>query len=189
MPIPLSLEAWQVSSRQDFACYLRLLAYDCEQVCQERDPGFPVATRWTNRTVDGFLWAWVLLLRGQAADAGPGWRGLACQLDVLRTAPGETNLAVADPQLDSEDVAGAADLRAYAAALAVDFARDRREMRAKAERGEWVGDGGSWAHRTLHGWLAGWASWVAADSPLHAELEPVTWRSVALQLSAAKIYE
>ncbi len=77
----------------------------------------------------------------------------------------------------------------YAATLATDFARDQREYQTKISRGNWAGDGGSWAHGTLYNWLDAWAAWVGADSPLHVQLEPVTWRSVALQLSAAKIYE
>ncbi|MFE7214121.1 hypothetical protein ACFY0A_38010 [Streptomyces sp. NPDC001698] len=75
----------------------------------------------------------------------------------------------------------------YVATLATDFVRDQREQQTK--NAEWAGDGGSWAHDTLYDWLDSWASWVAADSPLHAQLEPVTWRSVALQLSAVRIYE
>ncbi|MEU5025707.1 hypothetical protein [Streptomyces milbemycinicus] len=38
-------------------------------------------------------------------------------------------------------------------------------------------------------WLDAWAAWVGANSPRHAQLEPVTWRSIALQLSVARIYE
>ncbi|MEU6961292.1 hypothetical protein [Streptomyces chrestomyceticus] len=85
------------------------------------------------------------------------------------------------------DTAG--DLLMYAASLATDFSRDQRDCQAKAERGEWTGDGGSWAHGTLYDWFEAWGAWVGADSPRHAGLEPVTWRSIALQLSVARSYE
>ncbi|MEV7523524.1 hypothetical protein [Streptomyces sp. NPDC091371] len=88
-----------------------------------------------------------------------------------------------------DEVDGADSLRMYVATLAVDFARDQRETRVKADRGEWAFDGGSWAHGDLHAVLESWAAWLAADTPYHAKLEPVTWRSVADQLSAAQIYE
>ncbi|WP_189954392.1 hypothetical protein [Streptomyces alanosinicus] len=74
-------------------------------------------------------------------------------------------------------------------ALAVDFRRDERERRARAERGEWAGDGGTWAHGILGDWLDAWAWWLRATTPVHARLEPVTWRSIALQLGAAQGYE
>lgn len=45
---------------------------------------------------------------------------------------------------------------------------------------------GSWGTAVR---LASGAAWVGANSPLHTQLDPVTWRSVALQLSVARIYE
>ncbi len=187
-----------MDSRADFAAYLRFLAFDCEHACGGQDPEAPTAQHWTHRSIDDFLWGWVRLLHGridgtdllhEATPGQPGWRGLAYQLDRVRTTPPMFNCAFADSGTKPEEVETVWGLRLYAAALATDFARDRREMRAKADRGEWAGDGGSWAHSTLYDWLASWSAWVGANSPLHAQLDPVTWRSVALQLSVARIYE
>ncbi|MEH0416047.1 hypothetical protein [Streptomyces sp. B21-083] len=199
MPASRNIDSWQqVDSRADFAAYLRRLAADCEQACTDQDPHSPAAERWTHRSINTFLWGWVRLLGSridgtdllheQAPDQ-PGWPGLAYQLDIVRTTPPAFNCALADSGTTSDEVNTVRDLRMYAATLATDFARDERERQAKISRGEWAGDGGSWAHSTLYDWLDAWAAWVGATSPFHAQLEPVTWRSVALQLSAAKIYE
>ena len=199
MPASRNIDSWQqVDSRQDFAAYLRFLAFDCEGACGTQDYEAPTAQRWTHQSINGFLWGWVRLLGGrldgtdllhEEAPGRPGWRGLAYQLDMARTTPPGFNCALADSGTTSDDVHTAWDLRMYAATLATDSARDQREWQAKIDRGEWASDGGSWAHSTLYDWLDAWAAWVGATSPLHAQLEPVTWRSVALQLSAAKIYE
>ncbi|MGW6690862.1 hypothetical protein [Streptomyces sp. NPDC054961] len=199
MPLPHPIGSWQqVASRRDFTAYLDQLSAACESACAGQDSRTPPAERWTNQSVDGFLWAWVRLLESrldgtdllhEEAPGRPGWQGLAHQLHVLRTSPTGFNGALADAVTDPDEVGSAHDLRLYAATLAVDFARDRRETRARASRGEWAGDGGSWAYGTLWQVLDSWASWLAADSPFHAELEPVTWRSVAQQLSAAQVYE
>jgi hypothetical protein len=68
--------------------------------------------------------------------------------------------------------------------------RERREMTAKAKRGAWTGDGGTRAHLTLSGFLEKRAAWLeAATSTFRAQVEPVTWRSIALQLNIARSYE
>lgn len=194
-----NIDSWQqVNSRAGFAAYLRFLAFDCEGAGEGKDPGAPSARRWTHQSIDGFLWGWVRLLRSridgtdllqEEAPGRPGWRGLAYQLDRVRTTPPMFNCAFADSGTRPEEVDTVWGLRLYAAALATDFARDQREMRARADRGERIGDGGSWAHSALRDWLGAWAAWVGADSPRHAQLDPVTWRSVAEQLSVARIYE
>lgn len=199
MSPPRNIGSWsQVDSRQDFAAYLHLLAADSEQACNGQDPHAPAAQRWTNRTVNDFLWGWVRLLGRridgtdllqEEAPGRPGWRGLAFQLESARTSPPAFNCALADSGTQPHEVDSAIDLRWYAATLATDFTRDQRELRAKIRRGEWAGDGDSWAHSTLYDWLDAWAAWVGTNSPRHTRLEPVTWRSIALQLSAAQIYE
>ncbi|MFI8280237.1 hypothetical protein ACIGBH_36100 [Streptomyces sp. NPDC085929] len=179
MAIPKTVEAWhRVESRPDLVAYLLLLSAEDE------------AAR-AHRGIDGFLWGWVTVLDRHldgTAALGGGWRGLACQLYRARTAEPRQDPALAEPPTDEDAVSDAADLRRYVATLAVDFARDRREMHARAARGLWAGDGGSWAHGTPHAWLDSWAAWLAATRWAH-ELEPVTWRSIAEQLSAAQIYE
>lgn len=199
MPAPRNIDSWQqVKSWQDFTAYLQRLSADCETACDGQDPRIPAAQRWTNQSVDGFLWAWVRLLQGRLDDTDllheeapgqPGWQGLAFQLDTLRDSPPGFNSAPADSVTEPYQVSSAHDLRLYAATLATDFARDDRETQAKISRGEWAGDGGSWASGTLSQVLESWSAWLAADTPFHAQLEPVTWRSVAHQLSAAQIYE
>ena len=187
-----------MNSRQDFAAYLHLLAADCEQACTGRDFDDPAVRRWTNRTIYDFLWGWVRLLGKridgtdqlwEEAPGRPGWQGLAFQLDEARTSPPGFNCALADSGTRSHEVVSAIDMRWYVATLATDFAADQRKRQAAIGRGEWTGDGGGWAHSTLPDWLDAWAAWTGADSPHHVRLEPVTWRSVALQLSAAQIYE
>ncbi|MFK4066773.1 hypothetical protein [Streptomyces sp. NPDC029674] len=196
MPTALNIDSWrQVKSRQDFTAYLQRLSADCEAACEGQDPRTPAARRWTNQSVDGFLWAWVRLLGSRLdgtdllqAPGRPGWQGLAFQLDTLRTSPPELDSSLAGSVTEPGEVHTAHDLRLYAATLAVDFARDQRETQAKISRGEWAGDGGSWASGTLSQVLESWAAWLGA-TPFHAQLEPVTWRSVAHQLTAAQIYE
>ncbi|MCF0078301.1 hypothetical protein [Streptomyces lomondensis] len=193
------IDSWQqVKSKRDFTAYLQLMSADCETACGGQDPGMPTAQHWTNQSVDGFLWAWVRLLESringtdllhEEAPGRPGWQGLAFQLDTLRTSPPGFDSAPADVVTAPGSVGSARDLRLYAATLATDFARDQRERQAKLSRGEWAGDGGTWAHGTLYNVLDAWAAWLGADSPFHARLEPVTWWSIAHQLSAARIYE
>ncbi|MFD8386081.1 hypothetical protein ACFV2X_47560 [Streptomyces sp. NPDC059679] len=194
-----SIDSWrQVESRQGFAAYLGFLAFDCEQACSGQEAEPPTVSRWTNRTIDGLLWGWAGLLGGrldgtdllhEEAPDRPGWQGLAYQLDIARTISPGFNLVLADSEIEPNEVDTPRDLRRYVATLATDFARDQEECQAKIDRGQWAGDGGSWAHSTLYDWLGAWAAWVGANSPRHAQLEPVTWRSVALQLSVARIYE
>ena len=187
-----------MDSRADFAAYLLALAFGSDLACGRQGSEAPTAQLWTHQSINGFLWGWVRLLGSridgtdllhEEAPGQPGWRGLAYQLDTVRTTPPGFNCALADSGTKPEEVDAVRDLRMYAATLATDFARYQREMQAKAERGEWAGDGGSWAHSTLHDWLDAWAAWVDQDSPSHAQLEPVTWRSIAVQLSVARIYE
>jgi hypothetical protein len=199
MFVPRDSDSWQqVNSRQDFAAYLRLLSAECEQACHGQDFNEPVVQQWTNRTISGFLWGWVRLLGTridgtdllqEEAPGRPGWHGLAFQLAKARTAPPGFNCALADSGTQSHEVHSAVDLRWYVATLATDFTRYEGKLQAAIRRGEWAGDGGSWAHSTLYGWLDAWAAWTDANSPHHTRLEPVTWRSVALQLAAAQIYE
>ncbi|MES4909185.1 MULTISPECIES: hypothetical protein [unclassified Streptomyces] len=194
-----SIDSWQqVESRQDFAAYLRFLAFDCEQACSGQDAEPPTVNRWTNQTINGLLWGWVRLLGDrldgtdllhEEAPGRPGWQGLAYQLDTVRTTSPGFDCMLTAPGTEPDEVDTPRDLRRYVATLATDFARDEKESQAKFDRGQWAGDGGSWAHSTLYDWLDAWAAWVGANSPFHAQLEPVTWRSVALQLSAARIYE
>ncbi|MFD3456195.1 hypothetical protein ACFWVC_28960, partial [Streptomyces sp. NPDC058691] len=108
--------------------------------------------------------------------AGRAGGGLAHQLDTARTTPPTFDPVLAGSAVISDDVDSARDLRMYAGALATDFGRDRREVLARISRCEWAHDEDAWA------------AWVN-DTPLTDRLEPVTWRSVALQLSAARIYE
>ncbi|GGT51598.1 hypothetical protein GCM10010271_64680 [Streptomyces kurssanovii] len=92
---PRSPDCWQqVTSRQDFTAYLRQLSADCESACGGQDPRIPTAQRWTNQSVDAFLWARVRLLERrldgtdllhEESPGRPGWRGPAFPLDTLRT--------------------------------------------------------------------------------------------------------
>lgn len=115
----------------------------------------------------------------------PGGEEAGAHVPVTSSSPGvELDSGILPDRVDS-----AQDLRGYAAALAVDCHRAERERRARAERGEWAGDGGSGAHSTLYDWLDGWPAGAGARSPLHARLAPVSWQSIALQLDAAPSHE
>ncbi|MEU6341529.1 hypothetical protein ABZ883_11350 [Streptomyces sp. NPDC046977] len=197
-PSPTAGSWHHVESRQDFAAYLEHLAADCERACTGRATGELPAGRWTNQSVDRFLRGWARLLGHringtdllhEQAPGRPGWQGLAHQLDAARTATPAPVTVGAVPGITSEQVESAEDLRTYVTALAADFDRDRQECLARIRRGGRADDGSGWAHGTLYNWLEAWAAWVGGTSPLHGQLEPVTWRSVALQLSAARIYE
>ncbi|MGV4988356.1 hypothetical protein ACVB8X_13560 [Streptomyces sp. NRAIS4] len=194
-----SPRSWhEVGSRQEFAAYLGFLADDCERACTGDSTARPAVLPWGNRTIDDFLRGWVRLLGSRAgggivvserAPGEPGWRGLACLVDGARTASPRYDRVLADPATGPDEVDSAEGLRGYAAELALGFRRDERERQARADRGEWAGEGDTWAHSTLYHWLDAWSRWVTAESPLHARLEPVTWHSVALQLGAAQGYE
>lgn len=200
MPPSRNIDSWQlVDSRQDFAAFLRFLSFDCGHPRSGTDCETPEAQQWVHTSIQGFLWGWVGLLGRrhngkdllhEEAPGRPGWRGLAYQLDTVRTSSPGYNCILADSGLTNpEEVDNPNDMRMYAATLAMAFPRDPRERQAKIEGREWAGDGETWAHSTLHGWLASWAAWVGTNSPMHAQLDPVTWRSVALQLSIARLYE
>ncbi|WP_441249121.1 hypothetical protein [Kitasatospora sp. McL0602] len=199
MPVPRSIDSWQqVESRQGFAAHLWFLARDSERACLAPDSRAPAARRWAHRSIDSFLRGWGRVLDGLADGTEPpygettgqlGWQGLARQLDTARATPPGSGPVLADPAADSDsisdEVTTATELRRYLDALAADFLRDEREQRTLSA----LTARGGWAHHALPSWLGAWSAWVAAESPLHAELEPVTWRSVALQLSAARVYE
>ncbi|MYW04529.1 hypothetical protein [Streptomyces sp. SID3343] len=208
------LEPWQlVHCRADFATYLRFLARDGERARSDPEPDEHTARRLPHTSIDGFLWGWFRLL-GSGLDgtdsvyetAGPlGWRELAHQLDAVRTTPpgfdhesadrgfGPDGDARAAPgshvDIEPEQVDTARDLRRYIAVLATDFARDRREHPVSTDPGEAAGADGGWAHGTLSDWLEAWSAWIGDTSPSHGHVDPVTWRSVARQLSAARVYE
>ena len=195
---------WQeVSTLEDFVVFLRLLAEDVERMGRaDGDPGAVEA--WTNVTVSSFLWAWVSVLRpvldggdlpGKEMEGVPGWGGLAYQLHRARTATPGYNCVLADSGAEWHDVADVNGLRMYLAALATDFHREQRELAEMGGRGEWSGDGGRWAHSGSGAWLDAWAAWLddayLAVTPTRdrSEIEPVNWRSIAVQLAAARVYE
>ncbi|MEV7526063.1 hypothetical protein [Streptomyces sp. NPDC091371] len=107
MSLRRKIGSWrQVESRQDFTAFLQLLSADCETACDGQSPRTPAALSSTNQSVDGFLWAWVRLLESrldgadlvyEEAPGRPGWRGLALQLDTLRTSPPGFDSALAGP--------------------------------------------------------------------------------------------
>jgi hypothetical protein len=184
--------------------FLRLLVEDVERA--GRAGGDPGATAsWTNVTVFSFMWAWVSAVRAaldggdmpgrDTEGGGPGWVGLAYQLRRARTAMPRYNCVLADSGAEWHDVTDVNGLRMYLAALAMDFHREQQELAEKSRRGEWTGDGGRWAHSSLGAWLDAWAAWLEgaylAAIPVRdrSEIEPVTWRSVAIQLAAARVYE
>lgn len=91
-------------------------------------------------------------------------------------------------------------LRAYLHWLIKDFRLDRAEVAERTRIDKWHNQG-RWAHGILSNWLGAWAAWLddAYLKPLPAMMvklgiqrepvEPMSWRSIAIQLSGARIYE
>jgi hypothetical protein len=77
------------------------------------------------------------------------------------------------------------DFVAYLQLLAVDFEADERELVERRGAGHFVLEG-RWAHGSVAAVLDAWAAWL---QDTQEDLEPLTWRSLALQLSAARVYE
>lgn len=183
-------EPWRaVESLDGFAAYLKHLVADLHGPAPENP----------ERDLKDFFWAWARAVNSgwlggasafAVAEGEPGWRCLAFQIhDALTGRPG-FNCVWADWGTDWQEVHMRYHLAGYLGGLAMSVHHERREMAAKAERGEWTGDGGAWAHLTLSGFLESWAAWLEDANPtLTAHVEPVTWRSIALQLSIARIYK
>ncbi len=142
--------------------------------------------------VDDLLLRWAAALPDHAPE--PGWQGLADQLLGTLAAPPAGH---AEPAalVDEPAVTTSGELRAWLLVLACDYARDRAWRKARQARGQWAGDGGGWASASPAGFLESWESWLSStlgttptfpDTP---PIEPVTWASVAWQLSAARVYE
>jgi hypothetical protein len=178
-----------VETLEGFATYLKHLVADF----QGQQPHNP------ERDLEDFFWSWARAVGSgwlggasafAVAEGEPGWRCLAFQIhDALTGRPG-FNCVWADWGTDWQEVHMQYHLAGFLGGLATSVYRERREMAAKAERGEWTGDGGTWAHLTLSGFLESWAAWLEdANSAFRAQVEPVTWRSIALQLNIARIYE
>ena len=204
----MQVEPWRdVESVQDFVSYLRLLADECARAVGDGD-GDPSAQSWTNRSINDFLWAWSPAVRRllETVDSAhdhdqPGWRGLAFQLHLARMTKPGFNCVFADSGLRCDEVDSALHLQMHLAALATGFACEQREIAERTRRGDSALDAGSWVHRRLDAFLHAWAAWLegACLKPLPSSamksgierppVEPVTWRSIAFQLDAARTYE
>lgn len=207
MTHPTTIDNWQdVNSLQEFVAYLRLLAADAGRAESAAQP-------WPNGTIPDFLAAVATLLAAgptRAADGGPEsgisaqaeWWQLAVLLRDAQTeppaalpgAPGESN--------DAKSVDSVEGLLAYLRWLIEDCRQDGAETAERAKTGaEEDPDSGRWAHSTLPNWLDAWAGWLEAcylkPHPAmmiqlgadRTPVEPVGWRSIAIQLSGARIYE
>ena len=192
-----------VDSADDFVAYLRLLAADAERA--EQGTG-----RWLNTTIPDFLSAIDTLLglprdqaaRGDSAFVEPvmtTWRELAVLLHKAANERPVTRLDETDEQADAKAVDSLASLRAYLRWLIEGFRLDTAEVAERTRVNEWH-NSGRWAHGFLSNWLAAWAAWLegylgprpALMVKLGIErepVEPVSWRSIAIQLSGARIYE
>jgi hypothetical protein len=192
---------YDVDTVEQFTAFLQRMA---EQVHEAKagddDAPLPLA----DPALEEFLWAWTHVLgdglsgRGpllQDQDGHPGWRGLAFQIHIaLTTAPNHKHIpADSGLDVDSETVSTAHELLQFLGALAIDLSRDQREMREREARGQWAGDGGSWAYYELDYFLDAWARWLSSYLRPHPwpkpSIEPVTWQSIAVQIQAARIYE
>jgi hypothetical protein len=101
--------------------------------------------------------------------------------------------AMATPQNinDAEAVETAADFVAYLDLLAIDYQEDVAKCRASGNPFY----EGSWAHQDLGKFLDRWAAWLQAmvveGRPHYStdEIDPPSWRSMAIQLDTARGYE
>jgi hypothetical protein len=202
MSAPRHVDAWSVvESAEDFVAYLLLLSRNAEQAREEGTP-------WRNDTIPEFLTAFADLIRSShyCADFiegfGPpsmnSWRDLAALLHAARGRVARDEQPAPEPISDRADVNDAETLRGYIQWLTDDFQADRADSAERAAAGLWA-HGGRWAHALIENWLGTWSYWLRdwylkISSPelkaeRTAQVEPVTWASIARQLSAARIYE
>lgn len=202
MSVPRHVNALSVvESAGDVVAYLLLLSRDAEQA---REKGMP----WRNDTIPEFLKAFADLIRSShyCADFNEGfgpppmnsWRDLAALLHAARGAMARGELPAPEPINDRRGVDDSETLRGYIQWLIDDFQADQTDLAKRAAAGLWTHEG-RWARAILENWLKTWSYWLRdwylkTSSPeLKAEraarLEPVTWTSIAHQLSAARIYE
>lgn len=144
-----------------------------------------------------FLGGWVsyLVVGDHPFDEAPGWQGLARFLYEARDHEFVYPCHKPSDLIDDETrVSSASDLVFYLIWLCKDFADDQEELAERARLGLWALEG-RWAHSDLGGWLETWAAWLeGAHMPTNprrerSEVEPVTWRSCANQLAAARVHE
>lgn len=176
-----------MTSLETFRDYLLVLSREAE--------GQP--SQWRNTTVPAFLSGWVsyLVTSHDSLQTVPGWGGLARFLHEARNHEfAYPSYGPSDLVDDEERVATKGDLVFYLIWLCLDHAADQKELAERASRGLWAAEG-RWAHSGLSAWLETWAAWLeGAHMPTNpwrdrCEVEPVTWRSCANQLGAARVYE
>ncbi|MEY9860555.1 hypothetical protein ABH935_006192 [Catenulispora sp. GAS73] len=105
-----------------------------------------------------------------------------------------------DIQGEAKEVDGLDSLLGYVRWLIDDFLLGQAETAERTRNNKWSYFG-KWARGSLPAWLGAWAAWLedAYLKPLPAlmvkhgitrePIETVSWRSIAIQLSGARIYE
>ncbi|MEZ0114777.1 hypothetical protein ABH920_008812 [Catenulispora sp. EB89] len=206
MTQPASVEDWQdVEGIEYFVAYLHLLA--AEAGAAEHGMG-----SWRNATIPDFLAAIGTLLAftqtqialGNPVFAEPmmtDWWEVACLLSTARhEAPASLPEATTGNLGDAKAVEGLDSLLDYVRWLIGDFRLDAAEVAERTSWNKWDSQG-RWAYGVLSNWLGTWAAKLedAYLKPLPAlmiklriqrdPVEPVSWRSIAVQLSGARIYE
>jgi hypothetical protein len=127
------------------------------------------------------------------------WSEFAVLLHNATTEPPTTSADGVDKHPDAKTVDSLESLRAYLHWLIEDFRLDTAEVAERTRINKWH-NSGRWAHGFLSNWLAAWAAWLegylrprpALMVKYGIEREPVkpmSWRSIAIQLSGARIYE
>lgn len=189
-----------VEDLDGFATYLLALAADAAEATG-------IAT-WLNTTIEGFLDAVATLLA--AADANPSaegkmpepttWNELATLLYNARNHQIASPAATNNRLNDAKSVEDRDALLAYIRWLINDLQQDRAEAAERIQAGRWAGEG-RWADWMLPNWLEAWGRWLrdAYLKPLpplmvrlgitREPIEPAGYRSIAIQLSGARIYE
>jgi hypothetical protein len=146
---------------------------------------------WINATLPQFIAG---LASGIAAvdEATTGgetltWQQLALFLFAARNQDPTVFDTAKESIATPEDVSSRDDLLAYLGWLHHDFILDQEETAERARQGLWSHEG-RWAHAELASWFEAWAAWLDGRRA-RAMVEPVTWKSCAIQLAAARVYE
>ena len=166
---------------------------------------------WLNTTIADFLGAIAALLAANGANPSGSatevavpepatWNELAALLHRARSHQTAAPAATNDQLADARSVGDRDELLAYIRWLIDDLPQDGAETAERTRVGQWAGEG-RWAHRALSTWLEAWGRWLrdAYLKPLpllmvklgmtREPIEPVGYRSIAIQLSGARIYE
>lgn len=190
-----------METAQEFRTYLSRLSYDFQHAPEG----------WRNRELPEFFDAWARWLCTSYLRPGgrprdeidpPTWQGFAHQMFCARTSDNPP-VSVDLPRPDGPELVDSIEAFAgFLLWLGDDFRRDTAELPQRARDRLWAGEG-DWTSADIGSYLETWVVWSAAAFDPHPatvrslvsqglqppSYDPLTWRSCARQLYAARIYE